>query len=71
MKRKKDDELHTGEASTEAAIFDLDAYRKDDAIRRRFRVLMSLAPGSTHIRAGQSLRESRGGSTRNMPVAAS
>jgi hypothetical protein len=47
MNGNEDSELHTGEASTEAAIIDLDAYRKDDAIQRRLRALMSLAPGSS------------------------
>jgi len=47
MNRNEDNELRTREASTEAAIIDLDAYRKDDAIRRRLRALMSLAPGSS------------------------
>jgi hypothetical protein len=47
MQRNENKELCTGEASTEAAIFDLDAYRKDDAIRRRLGALLDLVPGSS------------------------
>ena len=44
MKRNEDSKLRTGEASTVAAIIALDAYREDDAIRRRLRALMALTP---------------------------
>jgi hypothetical protein len=47
MKRNEDADLHTGEASTEAAIIDLDRFGKDAAIRRRLRALMRLSPGSS------------------------
>ena len=55
MKRNEDNGFHTGVASTETAIIDLDAYRKDDAIRRRLRAPMSLLPASRA--EGEVLRE--------------